>query len=135
MNSNILIIIEKLNINNSICIKTEQGITKSISIIAGIRYGDSLILFNITMNEIIKKDKTVNGEYRIASREIKIVCYADDAIIITEDKDNLQRLSFFAFKLTAKRFNISIFTQKIQFLIISKELRRSKLLVYNQKIE
>lgn len=59
------------------------------------------------MDEIIKKVKTVGRGYRMGEQEIKILCYADDAVIISEDEDNLQRM-LFMFETTAKEFNMII---------------------------
>jgi hypothetical protein len=44
------------------------------------------------MDEIIKKLKDVGEGYKVRNKEMKKVYYADDAIIISEDENNLQRL-------------------------------------------
>lgn len=59
---------------------------------------------------------------------IKIVCYADDAVIISEDEDDLQTL--YKFETTAKKFDMIISIQKTE----SKERRRCKLAVHNQSM-
>ena len=64
----------------------------------------SPMLFNIIMNEIIKKVRLSNG-YHLGDTEIKILCYADDAVIIAEDENDLQRL-LHTFYTTAKNYNM-----------------------------
>lgn len=52
-------IIEELNQNNTIKIKTFNGLSDIVPIATGIRQADSLstTLFNVIMNEIIEKEK------------------------------------------------------------------------------
>jgi len=73
------------------------------------------------MNEIIKDTTNVGHGYRTNKGEITILCYADDAVIISEDE--LQRL-FHQFYLTAKRYNMSIAINKTKSLVIAKAPRR-----------
>jgi hypothetical protein len=49
------------------------------------------------MNEIIKRKHA----YKLGARKITIVCYADDAIFITENENNLQR-KFCPFRLAVR---------------------------------
>ena len=60
----------------------------------GIRQGDSLspLLFNIIINEIIEEIKTLKGYSTIGDENISCICYADDAALVTEDENSLQRL-------------------------------------------
>jgi len=83
------------------------------------------------MDEIIKETKSAGRGYKLGNTELKMVCYADDAVVISEDKDNLQRL-LHQFELTAKRYNMSISVPKTQTLVIAKEPRRCKLAVYDR---
>ena len=46
------------------------------------------------MDEIITKVKKVERGYRMRHKEIKAICYADDVVLISEIKDNLQRLLY-----------------------------------------
>lgn len=68
----------------------------------------------------------------MGNRYIKILCYADDAILIAEDEDGLQRL-LYRFTTTAQDFNMIISTKKTQSMVISKEPIRCKV-VANDKI-
>lgn len=132
----IIQIIKTLNTNNKTRIKTNNKLTEEIPTSIGIRQGDSLspTLFNIIMDKIIDSVKTADRGYRIGKREIKIVCYADDAVLLAESEDDLQRL-LFRFKTTAEEFNMRISTEKTKSLTISKEPLRSKLSVDNNTIE
>lgn len=100
----IIAIIEQLNTGNSTYIKTGNKMTNKIPVAVGIRQGDSSILFNIIMDEIIEEVKTAGRGYSMERNEIKIVCYADDAVIISENEDNLQKL-LYKFEKAAERLN------------------------------
>lgn len=99
-------IIKELNLDNSTLIKVGDRFIKKIPVSIGIRQGDSLspALFDVIMDEIIKEVRAVGKGYRIGNKEIKIICYADDAMIISEDEDNLQRL-LHQFELIAGKYN------------------------------
>ena len=59
----------------------------------GIRQGDSLspLVFNIVMYEIIKNLRDLQG-YPLGDENVNIICYADDAPLIADNEDDLQRL-------------------------------------------
>ena len=73
-------------------IKTIENIYQAHTIQARIN-GDSLspLLFNIIMDELIIQVRKLKG-YKMGDREIKTLCYADDAVLIAESEDELQRL-------------------------------------------
>lgn len=54
-------------------------------------------------------------------KESIIVCYADDAVLLAEIEDDLQRM-LYRFNQTTREYNIQIFTSKTKALTISKEL-------------
>lgn len=64
---------------------------------------------------------------------IKIVCYADDAVLISEN-ENEQRL-LYRFQLSAEKWNMTISVQKTQSLVIARNPVRCKLATYNRSIE
>jgi hypothetical protein len=64
-----------------------NNFTSKIPVSTGIRQENNPILFII--DEITKKEKDVGREYRMRDKEIKIVRYTDDAVIISKDEDNL----------------------------------------------
>lgn len=86
------------------------------------------------MNEIIKEVKNTGTGYRMTNNCLKIICYADDATLISENEDDLQRL-LFALNKAAKKFNMIISTEKTKSMVISKEPVRCKLMVDNKTIE
>lgn len=58
------------------------------------------------MDQIIENFKKVNVGYMMRNRTIKVLCYADDAILIAENEDDLQRL-LYKTKVTAHKLVIS----------------------------
>jgi len=54
-------------------------------------------------------------------KEKKVVCYADDAALISEHKADLQRL-LYLFNLTAEFLNMEISSTKAKCLTTSKTL-------------
>lgn len=66
-----------------------------------IRQGDNLTstLLNVVMDEDVKQSEKL---YKMGDKEMKIVCSTDDAVITSEDEDNLQRL-LYKFELTVKK--------------------------------
>ncbi|XP_055380820.1 uncharacterized protein LOC129611625 [Condylostylus longicornis] len=86
------------------------------------------------MDEIIKKVKCAGRGYKIGDNEIKCVCFADDAVLISDSEDNLQRLVY-AFEKAAEEFNMEISVEKTKNMVISKNPLRCKLAVYEKSIE
>lgn len=74
--------IEDIDKDNKMIVELEEGMTKPIAYNyeTRIRQTDSLnpLLFNIRMNEIIKKIKKTRG-YKMGFKGLKIICYTDDA--------------------------------------------------------
>jgi hypothetical protein len=56
----------------------------------------------------------------MGNKEINIICYADDAVLIADSKDNLQRL-LHQFMLSCQTHNIKISISKTKTLTVSKE--------------
>ena len=74
------------------------------------RYSTSPLLFNIIMDEIIKAVQVLKG-YKMRDRNVNVLCYADDAILLVESEYDLQRL-LHEINCTAKLFNMTISAQK-----------------------
>lgn len=131
----IIKLVEDIYTRNKIEARVNSELTDPIDVTTGIRQGDSLspLLFNIILDEIIKQVKTKRG-YRMGNREIQILCYADDTVLIAEDEDDLQRL-LHQFNITAKKFNMKISAEKTKSVVISKEPIRCKLEIDGQMIE
>ncbi|XP_044753795.1 uncharacterized protein LOC123313132 [Coccinella septempunctata] len=83
------------------------------------------------MDEIINQVKSTKGGYALTTGIIKIICFADDALIIAENEDDLQRL-LNAFYVKAKNLNMQISITKAKTLIVSKEPVRCKLSLENK---
>ena len=136
VSNNIIQVIKQLNTNNSTRIQSGTSTTEEVQISIGIRQGDSLspMLFNLVMDRIINQVKGVGRGYRMGQTEFKILCYADDAVLIAESEDNLQRM-LFEFNQTANKYNMSISIPKTKSMTISKEPIRCKLALNDQPIE
>ncbi|XP_055385812.1 uncharacterized protein LOC129614885 [Condylostylus longicornis] len=70
----------------------------------------------------------------MADHEICIICYADDAVLLAENENDLQRM-LFTFNTVAGQYNMKISTEKTKSMTISKEPIRCKLVVNNKTIE
>ena len=135
MDGRIIAAVQMLNTSNTTSIKVNSELSKKLKVSSGIRQGDSLspILFNTIMDEIIKDVKDAGRGYELW-QEIKIVCYADDAVLISDNEDDLQRL-LYAFEKSADKFNMKISIDKTKALTIAKQPLRCKLAVYQRPIE
>ncbi|XP_043499674.1 uncharacterized protein LOC122522555 [Polistes fuscatus] len=85
------------------------------------------------MDEIIKEVQTARRGFKLGKEKRKIICYADNAVIMSEDEDYLQRM-LYKFEKTVGKLNMTISVQKTESLTISKEPRRCKLAVYNKSV-
>ena len=72
------------------------------------------------MDRIINQVKGVGRGYRMGQTEFKILCSADDAVLIAETEDNLQRM-LLEFNQTATKYNMSISIAKTKSVTISKD--------------
>jgi len=64
----------------------------------------------------------------------KIICYADDAILMAQNEDELQRL-LYGFTGASQELNMEISVEKTKSMVISREPIRCKLVVYDKIIE
>lgn len=132
---NLIKVIENIYNGNKVQAKINGELTEPIPVEKGIRQGDSLspLLFNLIMDEIIKQVRRLRG-YRMGNRNITILCYADDAVLVAENEDDLQRL-LYCFNRVAKTLNMVISTSKTKSLTTSKIPVRCKLVVDDQIIQ
>ncbi|XP_055389323.1 uncharacterized protein LOC129618543 [Condylostylus longicornis] len=86
------------------------------------------------MEKIISEVKNAGRGYRTSKGEIKIICYADDAVLISENEDELQKL-LHQFYITSSKLNMEISVAKTKSLVIAKEPLRCKLAVNDKIIE
>lgn len=56
------------------------------------------------MDRIINKVKDVGRAHRMGTTELKILCYADDDVVIAENEDHLQQMLFVV--KAAKKYNM-----------------------------
>lgn len=133
---NTISLINELNCKTYTKVRVPDDLTNSISISTGIRQGDSLspLHFNIVTNEIILAVKNRKLGYKVGNYQIPIVCYADDAVLMADSEDNLQRL-LMTIKESAERYNMIISIEKTKSLVASKQPIRCKLCINNQSIE
>lgn len=132
---NIVQTIENIYTDSKVQPRINGKLIKAIPVNSGIRQGDSLspLLFNVVMDEVIKKVKLSRG-YRLGDKEVKILCYADDAVLFAENEDDLQRL-LHTFNVTGKQYNMTISAKKTKCITTAKEPLRCKLEVDGQVIQ
>ena len=70
----------------------------------------------------------------LRNRNINIICYAADAVLIADSEDGLQRI-LHAFNLTAKKYNMKVSAVKTKSMVISRSPIRCKLEVDGSMIE
>lgn len=70
----------------------------------------------------------------MGNRNINILCYADDAVLVAENEDDLQRL-LYRFNCVAKSFNMVISASKTKSMTTSKIPTRCKLVVDDKIIQ
>ena len=85
--------VEDMYSNNYFEVRVGNRTLGPIQAESGIRQGDSLspLLFNVIMDEIVKKVKPMRG-YRMDGGEVNILCFANDALLIASNNDDLQRM-------------------------------------------
>lgn len=133
---NLVKVIHCLNTGNYTKIKAGDNYTKNIRTPGGIRQGDSLspFLFNLIMDKIIEEVAAMGLGYRMGRNKISIICYADDAVIIAETENDLQR-QLHKLYLAAAKLNMNISVEKSKCMTLTREPRRCKLVVQDQAIE
>lgn len=89
VNANISDLLQDIYTNNKIKVRVCGELTEEIQAANGIRQGDSLspALFNLIMNEIITTERGTGTGYTMGREELKITCYADDAVIFAENEN------------------------------------------------
>lgn len=69
----------------------------------------------------------------MGQNKISLICYADDAVLIAEIEDDLQR-QLHKLHLTAAQLNMKISVGKLMYITLTRELIRCKRVVQNQPI-
>ncbi|KAI4475870.1 hypothetical protein M0802_014994 [Mischocyttarus mexicanus] len=68
------------------------------------------------------------------NQDFNILCYADNAVLIANSKDNLQRL-LHKFNIISKKYNMLTSIENTECLTISKQPIRCKLETNGRRIE
>ncbi|GJQ78211.1 hypothetical protein Trydic_g2540 [Trypoxylus dichotomus] len=76
--------------------KPPHELTEQVAAPTGIRqgHGVSPVLLNLIIDKTINSVKEIAGGYRIEQESMKLLCYADDPILMSVNKDDLQRLLY-----------------------------------------
>ncbi|GJQ86042.1 hypothetical protein Trydic_g10612 [Trypoxylus dichotomus] len=80
----------------------------------------SPIFFNLIMDKIIKSVKEVSEGYRMRQESIKVLCCTDDAIIMADNEDDLQRL-LYQFQTKAESLNMQISMEETESMVLAKQ--------------
>lgn len=125
-----------MNTCTSTHIMVNGSLTREVPVSTGIRQGDSLspLLFNLVMDTIIEEVRSAGYGFRMDKGVISIVCYADDALLVADNEDDLQRL-LYRFHLTSIKYNMKISAHKTKSLVVAKNPIRCKLTINDQMIE
>lgn len=85
------------------------------------------------MDEIIGSLENQRG-YRMGDRQLKIICYADDAVLVAETENDLQRL-LVEFNRSCEKYNMAISKDKTKTMVVAKDPIRCKPVLNNYIIE
>lgn len=128
-------LVSDLNTNTRTQIVAREGLTDVIVINRGVRQGDSLssFLFNLVMDKLIRSVRPRRG-YMMGNRSVNVICYADDAVLVADSEDELQRI-LHVFNLTAKEYNMKVSAKKTKSMVVSRYPIRCKLEVDGSMVE
>jgi hypothetical protein len=87
-------------------VKSNGILCEKIEVKRRVIQGDSLnsLLFSLVMNKIIKDVRYKEG-YKIGDKELNVTCYADDAVLIADSENSLQRL-LHQFRLSCQTYHV-----------------------------
>ena len=85
-------------------------------------------------NQFIDEVGGLGLGYRINKKPISMICYADDATILAETEDNLQR-QFHRFNQVSKQFNMQISISKTKCMTFAREPTRCKPVIDSEIVE
>jgi hypothetical protein len=103
-----------MNIDHrDIKVKVGHFISNIVQVTTRLRQGDALspILFNIALEKVIREIGMDQGGVRIGKVNIGLLVYADDIVLLVENKDQLKRQSKKLIENT-KRIGLEINTEK-----------------------
>ncbi|KAH1002292.1 hypothetical protein HUJ04_008390 [Dendroctonus ponderosae] len=110
-------IVAELNTNNWTEKQLEGRETHRLPKQTEIRQGDSLspILFNLIMDELIAEVSKVGKGYSLGDKKLKVICYADDAALVSEGEENLQGI-LYRFEKTATKYSMEKLVMSFKYL-------------------
>ena len=119
-----LINLIKMNIDHTdIKVKVGHSTSNVVQVTTGLRQGDALspILFNIALEKVVREIRMDQGGVRIGDANIGLLAYADDIVLLAENKDQLRRQ---ANKLieNAKRIGLEINTEKTEYMVVQRKV-------------
>jgi hypothetical protein len=85
-------LVSKLYVEQSVKIRLDQGETRSVNIVRGVRQGCCLspILFNLYGEYLIKEAFEGFGDFKIGGQVIRTVKYVDDLVLLAREEKVLQ---------------------------------------------
>lgn len=102
-------------------VKIGKEYTDTFDINTGVRQGDGLspLLFNLALEEALKKTRNSEGGARLTEK-INLLAFADDVAIIAENKNNLIELTEVLIN-EAKKVGLQINENKTNYMKISRQ--------------
>lgn len=87
-------ILHQLATGSATTVETIDGVSEEIPIEAGVRQGcpASPILFNMAVERVLRKIKTVNAGYLLRGSRISTLAYADDLVLIASSPEEMRSL-------------------------------------------
>ena len=103
-------------------VKCKDGLTAFFKSTSGVRQGGNLspILFNLFINDI---EKLFEG-FKIGSKKLKFLLYADDLVILCKSQSDLQ-LSVSRLQKYTQKWGLRKNVSKLKVIVFSKYRRRS----------
>jgi hypothetical protein len=94
LNEDAVGVIRRLYAINTTSIRGQQGLTPEMSVQAGVKQGCPLspIIFNLTMEPIIRAITKLRSGYSFHGESIDVLAFADDLTFVSENQEGLQRM-------------------------------------------
>ena len=115
-------------------VKCKDGLTTFFKSISGVRQGCNLspILFNLFINDIEKLFEDIEG-FKIGSKNLKFLLYADDLLILCKSQSDLQ-LSVSRLHKYTQKWGLTINVSKSKVIVFSKYRRKNYKIFVNGTI-
>ena len=115
-------------------VKCKDGLTTFFKSSSGVRQGCNLspILFNLFINDIEKLFEDIEG-FKIGSKNLKFLLYADDLLILCKSQSDLQ-LSVSRLHKYTQKWGLTINVSKSKVIVFSKYRRKNYKIFVNGTI-